>query len=45
MEITTGILIGAIVVVITLFILFEYRIRKPDVLLLYEYDIQTRKTT
>jgi len=36
MEITTGILIGAIVVVITLFILFEYRIRKPDVLLLYE---------
>ncbi|MCK5427911.1 MAG: hypothetical protein KAI94_00490 [Anaerolineales bacterium] len=35
MEITIGILIGAAVVVSALFVLFEYRIRKPDVLLLY----------
>jgi len=36
MEITTGIVIGAFVLLVVLFILFEYRIRKPDVLLLYE---------
>jgi hypothetical protein len=36
MEITIGILIGVAVVVSVLFVLFEYRIRKPDVLLLYE---------
>jgi hypothetical protein len=36
MEIPTGILIGAVVIVIALLILFEYRVRKPDVLLLYE---------
>ncbi|MBE9523915.1 MAG: hypothetical protein IMY76_02375 [Chloroflexi bacterium] len=36
MEITFGILIGAAIVVSALFVLFEYRIRKPDVLLLYE---------
>jgi len=36
MENTIGILIGAAIVVSTLFVLFEYRIRKPDVLLLYE---------
>lgn len=36
MEITIGILIGAVVVICVLFALFEYRIRKPDVLLLYE---------
>jgi hypothetical protein len=36
MEITTGILIGTIVLLGVIFILFEYRIRKPDVLLLYE---------
>ncbi len=36
MEITTGILIGAIVLICVLFAFYEYRIRKPDVLLLYE---------
>lgn len=36
MEITTGILIGAVVLIIVFLVLFEYRIRKPDVLLLYE---------
>lgn len=36
MEITIGILISAVVVICVLFVLFEYRIRKPDVLLLYE---------
>jgi len=36
MEIIIGILISAAVVVSALFVLFEYRIRKPDVLLLYE---------
>ena len=36
MEITTGILIGAVVLIGLFFVLFEYRIRKPDVLLLYE---------
>lgn len=36
MEITAGILIGAVVLIVVLFILFEYRIRKPDVWLLYE---------
>jgi len=36
MEITTEILIGAVVLICIFFILFEYRIRKPDVLLLYE---------
>jgi hypothetical protein len=37
MEIEIGTLIGAIVVgLLIAFILFEYRIRKPDVLLLYE---------
>ncbi len=36
MEINLGVLISAIVLVCTLFVLFEYRIRKPDVLLLYE---------
>jgi hypothetical protein len=36
MEITTGILIGAVVLIALFFVLFEYRIRKPDVLLLYE---------
>jgi len=36
MEITTGILIGAVVLIGVLFALFEYRVRKPDVLLLYE---------
>ncbi|NIP43184.1 MAG: hypothetical protein GWN61_05255 [candidate division Zixibacteria bacterium] len=35
MDITIGILIGIVVLVIA-FLLFEYRIRKPDVLLLYE---------
>jgi hypothetical protein len=42
MEITIGILIGAAVVVSVLFVLFEYRIRKPDVLLLYESKGQIR---
>ena len=36
MDITSEILIGAVVVVSALLILFEYRVRKPDVLLLYE---------
>ena len=36
MEITTGILIGTVVLIGVLFALFEYRVRKPDVLLLYE---------
>ena len=36
MEITLRILIGAIVAAFVLYVLFEYRIRKPDVLLLYE---------
>ena len=40
MEITTEILIGVVVLVCVLFILFEYRIRKPDVLLFYEYKGQ-----
>jgi hypothetical protein len=36
MEITTGILIGAVVLIGVFFVLFEFRIRKPDVILLYE---------
>ena len=36
MEMTTGIVIGAVVLIGVLLVLFEYRIRKPDVLLLYE---------
>lgn len=36
MEITTGILIGAVLIVAALLALFEYRVRKPDALLLYE---------
>ena len=40
MEITIGILIGIAVLVFVLFFLFEYRIRKPDVLLLYESNGQ-----
>jgi len=36
METTTGIFIGAVVLIGVLFVLFEYRIRKPDVILLYE---------
>ena len=36
MEITVGILIGAAVLICVLLVLFEYRIRNPDVLLLYE---------
>jgi hypothetical protein len=36
MEIITGILIGVVVLICAFFVLFEYRIRKPDVLLLYE---------
>ena len=36
MEITTGIIIGALVLLGVIFVLFEYRIRKPDVILLYE---------
>jgi len=36
MEITIGILISVIVVICVSFVLFEYRVRKPDVLLLYE---------
>jgi len=36
MESTIGILIGVVVLLGVIFILFEYRIRKPDVLLLYE---------
>ena len=36
MEITTGIVIGVVVLLGVFFALFEYRIRKPDVLLLYE---------
>jgi len=36
MDSTLGVSLGIVVVVITFFILFEYRIRKPDVLLLYE---------
>lgn len=45
MDITIGVLIGAAVVIFILFILFEYRVRKPDVLLLYETkgQISTRK--
>src|SRR5210317_1648098 len=40
-----GVLIGAVVVIIVVFILYEYRVRKPDVLLLYETKgkISTRK--
>lgn len=40
-----GVLIGAVVVIFVLFILYEYRVRKPDVLLLYETKgkISTRK--
>jgi len=40
MEITLGILIGAVVLICVLFVIFEYRIRKPDVLLLYESEGQ-----
>lgn len=40
MELTIGILIAAAVVVVVSFVLFEYRIRKPDVLLLYESNGQ-----
>ena len=40
MEITAGIIIGAFVLLGVVFILFEYRIRKPDVLLLYEANGQ-----
>ena len=36
MEITTGILIGVVVLICVFLVLFEYRIRKPDALLLYE---------
>jgi hypothetical protein len=36
MEITTGILIGSVVLICVFLVLFEYRIRKPDALLLYE---------
>jgi len=36
MEITIGVVIGAVVLMGVLLILFEYRVRKPDVLLLYE---------
>ena len=36
MESTTGILIGVVVLIVLFFALFEYRIRKPDVILLYE---------
>lgn len=37
MEIEAGVLIGAIIVgLLIVFVLFEYRIRKPDVILLYE---------
>lgn len=45
MEINTGFLISTIVVVCVFIVLFEYRIRKPDVLLLYESkgQISTRK--
>ena len=45
MENIIGILIGAAVVIFILFILYEYRVRKPDVLLLYETKgiISTRK--
>ena len=40
MELTIGIIITTVIVVFVLFILFEYRIRKPDVLLLYESNGQ-----
>ena len=45
MENIIGILIGAAIVIFVLFILYEYRVRKPDVLLLYETKgkISTRK--
>jgi hypothetical protein len=36
MDITLGVIVGAVALAAVLFILFEYRIRKPDVLLLYE---------
>ena len=36
MENTIEFLIGAVVLICVLFVIFEYRIRKPDVLLLYE---------
>jgi len=36
MDITSGIVIGALVLLGVVLILFEYRFRKPDVLLLYE---------
>ena len=36
MEMTTGIVIGAVVLIAVFLVLFEYRIRKPDVILLYE---------
>jgi len=36
MEITTGIVIGTLVLLGVILVLFEYRIRKPDVILLYE---------
>jgi len=36
MDINIGVFIGAVVLVCTLLFLFEYRIRQPDVLLLYE---------
>jgi hypothetical protein len=36
MDITVGVLISVIILIIILLFLYEYRIRKPDVLLLYE---------
>jgi len=36
MEMTTGIVVGAVVLIGVFLVLFEYRIRKPDVILLYE---------
>ncbi|MBC8508136.1 MAG: hypothetical protein ISR58_05530 [Anaerolineales bacterium] len=42
MDITIGILIAAIVMVFVLLALFEYRIRRPDVWLLYESRGQIR---
>ena len=36
MEITAGIIIGAAILLALIAVLFEYRIRKPDVLPLYE---------
>jgi len=36
MEMTTGLVIGAVVLIAVFLVAFEYRIRKPDVILLYE---------